>query len=81
MFDARDLLRLLLDVAAITRTEIQPYLRSDLREVRDEKRSLMPRFGPDVLNESELDDLLSYLATLRGPAPSTTAFTLPAIPR
>jgi len=64
-----------------TNERIQGYLRSDLREVRDEKRSLMPRFGPDVLNESELDDLLSYLATLRGPAPSTTAFTLPAIPR
>jgi cytochrome c oxidase cbb3-type subunit III len=64
-----------------TTERIQGYLRSDLREVRDEKRSLMPKFGPEVVNESDLDDLLSYLATLRGPAPSTTAFTLPAIPR
>jgi cytochrome c oxidase cbb3-type subunit 3 len=64
-----------------TTERIQGYLRSELREVRDEKRSLMPKFGPEVLNESDLDDLLSYLATLRGPAPSTTAFTLPNIPR
>ena len=64
-----------------TGERIQGYLRSDLREVRDEKRSLMPKFGPDVLTESDLDDLLSYLATLRGPAPSTTVFTLPVIPR
>jgi len=64
-----------------TGERIQGYLRSELREVRDEKRSLMPKYGPDVLSESDLDDLLSYLATLRGPAPSTTAFTLPVIPR
>jgi putative heme-binding domain-containing protein len=64
-----------------TNERIQGYLRSDMREVRDEKRSLMPKFGPDVLKEGDLDDLLSYLATLRGPAPSTTAFTMPNIPR
>lgn len=48
------------------RERIQGYLRSDVRSVEDGKRSAMPAFGPDRLNESDLNDILSYLASLRG---------------
>jgi cytochrome c oxidase cbb3-type subunit III len=46
---------------------IQGYLKADLRELIDEKTSLMPDFGPTALSEHDLNDLLSYLATLRAP--------------
>jgi quinoprotein glucose dehydrogenase len=48
-----------------TRERIQGYLRTDLKDVRDETRSLMPKFGADMLNERDLDDLLAYLSRLR----------------
>jgi len=32
-----------------------------------ESRSLMPAYGRDRLSDAELDDLVAYLATLRGP--------------
>ena len=53
-----------------TRERIQGYLRSDVREVADGKRSAMPVFGPERLPESDLNDLLAYMATLRGFDPS-----------
>ena len=49
-----------------TRERIQGYLREDMRTVTNEQRSSMPVFGVDKLTESDLDDLLAYLATLRG---------------
>jgi putative heme-binding domain-containing protein len=48
------------------RERIQGYLKSDLQEVIYEKSSLMPAYGPRQLNESDLDDLVGYLSTLRG---------------
>ena len=48
-----------------TRGRIQGYLRSALQEVIYEKTSLMPEYGPDRLNESDLNDLLAYLSSLR----------------
>lgn len=48
------------------RERIQGYLKSDLQEVIYEKSSLMPAYGPGRLNESELNDLVGYLNTLRG---------------
>lgn len=48
-----------------TGERIQGYLKSELKGVRDDKGSLMPKYGPDVLNERDLDDLLSYVAGLR----------------
>jgi putative heme-binding domain-containing protein len=51
-----------------TRGRIQGYLRSSLQDVIYEKTSLMPDYGPDRINESDLNDLLAYLSTLRGPA-------------
>jgi putative heme-binding domain-containing protein len=50
-----------------TRGRIQGYLRSSLQEVIYDKTSLMPEYGPDRLNESDLNDLLAYLSTLRKP--------------
>jgi mono/diheme cytochrome c family protein len=32
-----------------------------------ETRSLMPEYGKDRLSDAELDDIVAYLATLRGP--------------
>jgi hypothetical protein len=37
-----------------------------VQDVVYEKTSLMPEYGPDRLNESDLNDLLAYLSTLRG---------------
>lgn len=48
-----------------TRERIQGYLREDMREVSNDTRSAMPVFGIDRLNESDLDDLLAYLSTLK----------------
>ena len=49
-----------------TRERIQGYLRSGLQDVIYEKTSLMPVYGPERLNESDLNDLVAYLSTLRG---------------
>ena len=49
-----------------TRERIQGYLKSNLQEVIYEKTSLMPAYGPERLNDSDLNDLLGYLSTLRG---------------
>jgi putative heme-binding domain-containing protein len=45
---------------------LQGFVKSDAKNVAAEKRSLMPAFGADQLNERDLDDLLRYLDTLRG---------------
>src|SRR5205814_1195601 len=50
------------------RQRLQGYLKSDLTDIVEEKQSVMPVYGPDRLNDGDLDDLLSYLTTLRGPA-------------
>jgi mono/diheme cytochrome c family protein len=54
-----------------TRGRLQGYLKSDLRETIDEKVSLMPDFTPALLSEHDLNDLLKYLGTLRGPTGNT----------
>jgi putative heme-binding domain-containing protein len=52
-----------------TRERLQGYLKANLQEVIYEKTSLMPAFGPDRLNDSDLTDLVGYLSTLRGDVP------------
>jgi len=42
--------------------------RSDLREVIEDTRSLMPDYGAERLTDSELDDLIRYLRSLSGRA-------------
>jgi putative heme-binding domain-containing protein len=49
-----------------TRERIQGYTKSTLRGYANGTRSLMPVYGPERLSETELDDLLKYLDTLRG---------------
>jgi putative heme-binding domain-containing protein len=48
------------------RERIQGYLKSDLQEVIYETNSLMPAFPPERLNDTDLNDLVGYLSTLRG---------------
>jgi putative heme-binding domain-containing protein len=47
-----------------TRDQLRGYLKSTLREIVDEPRSLMPDFGPDQLSERDLDDIVRFLGTL-----------------
>src|SRR5215813_509559 len=49
-----------------TRERIQGYEKDKMRSVKDDTQSAMPIFGPDRLNDNDLDDLLRYLGTLRG---------------
>jgi putative heme-binding domain-containing protein len=49
-----------------TRERIQGYTKATLQEVVYEKGSLMPAFPPARLNDSDLNDLVGYLSTLRG---------------
>ena len=50
-----------------THERIQGYSKNSLREVVNDTTSVMPDFGTDKINDHDLDDLVSYLATLRGP--------------
>jgi cytochrome c oxidase cbb3-type subunit III len=54
-----------------TRERLQGYVKANLTEVTIEKQSLMPVYGPDRLNDRDLDDLLQYLTGLRGANAST----------
>jgi putative heme-binding domain-containing protein len=49
-----------------TRERIQGYLKEDMKQVTNDKRSAMPVFDSSRLTESDLDDLLAYLSTLQG---------------
>ena len=49
-----------------TRERIQGYEKDKVKAVESGKTSAMPTFGPDRLSDSDLDDLLRYLLTLRG---------------
>jgi putative heme-binding domain-containing protein len=50
------------------RERLQGYLKSDLQQLVFEKTSLMPDFTAERMNESDLNNLISYLRTLRGAA-------------
>jgi len=52
------------------RERIQGYLKADLREVIYEKESLMPAFTAARLTDTDLNDVIGYLTTLRGSDPS-----------
>jgi alcohol dehydrogenase (cytochrome c) len=52
------------------RERLQGYLTADVKAVEPGKQSAMPVFGVDRLNESDLNDLLAYLGTLKGFDPS-----------
>lgn len=48
------------------RERIRGYLKADLEQVIFEKTSVMPEYGPERLSQSDLNDLIGYLSTLRG---------------
>lgn len=50
------------------RERLQGYLKADVQTVTRETRSLMPEYRADRLAENDLDDLLQFLSTLRGPS-------------
>ena len=49
-----------------TNERIQGYEKDKMKSVVNETTSAMPLFGPERLSDSDLDDLLRYLQTLRG---------------
>jgi len=49
-----------------TGERIQGYEKDKMKAVQNDTKSAMPIFGPDRLSDSDLDDLLRYLQTLRG---------------
>jgi putative heme-binding domain-containing protein len=49
-----------------TAERIQGYEKDKMTAVDNGKKSAMPIFGPERLSDSDLDDLLRYLQTLRG---------------
>jgi putative heme-binding domain-containing protein len=49
-----------------TRERIQGYQKDKMKSVTDDTKSAMPTYGTDRLNESDLDDVVRYLQTLRG---------------
>jgi putative heme-binding domain-containing protein len=49
-----------------TAERIQGYEKDKMKTVENGTRSVMPAFGPDRLSDSDLDDLVRYLQTLRG---------------
>jgi putative heme-binding domain-containing protein len=52
-----------------TRERLQGYLKTDLRDVTRDTKSLMPDYGPDRVSDQDLTDLLGFLATLRASTP------------
>lgn len=45
---------------------IQGYEKATLKAIVNDKKSVMPPFGVDRLNDRDLDDLVRYLQSLRG---------------
>jgi cytochrome c oxidase cbb3-type subunit 3 len=54
------------------RERLQGYLKTALAEVTVDKQSVMPAYGAERLTDRDLDDLLRYLTTLRGPVETPT---------
>jgi putative heme-binding domain-containing protein len=51
-----------------TQQRLQGYLKANLREVVQETVSLMPAFPVERLSEADLNDLLTFLTSVSGPA-------------
>jgi len=56
-----------------TREQLQGYRKADLRDVIAEKKSLMPDFTAERISDGDLNDLVSYLGSLRGNSVATAA--------
>ena len=53
-----------------SRERIQGYEKDKMKSVENGKRSAMPAFPSSRLSDSDLDDVVRYLQTLRGFDPS-----------
>jgi alcohol dehydrogenase (cytochrome c) len=51
-----------------TAERIHSLEKKSLKSFRHDARSLMPAYGADVLPDKDLDDLVAYLLSLRGPS-------------
>jgi cytochrome c oxidase cbb3-type subunit III len=49
-----------------TDDNLRSFLKDDIKEIRRDQPSLMPAYGA-ILTGKELEDLVAYLSTLRGP--------------
>jgi putative heme-binding domain-containing protein len=49
------------------RERLQGYAKADLASVERDKTSLMPSYSADTLPDADLDDLVAFLASLKGP--------------
>jgi len=61
--------------------DLQLFMKSDLKEVIHERKSLMPAYDEQALSKIELQDLLAYLQGLRPTAAPFPAPTKPTPPR
>ena len=53
-----------------TSERIHSFAKKDLKAFRHEDRSLMPAYDTNRLSDSDLDDLIAYLQTLRAASPA-----------
>jgi cytochrome c oxidase cbb3-type subunit III len=49
-----------------TSQQLQSFRKKDLKELSHQRRSLMPPYSEDALDAVQLQDLIAYLASLRG---------------
>ena len=49
-----------------TRERLQGYRKADLASVAKDTQSLMPDYGADRLPDASLDDVVTFLSTLKG---------------
>jgi putative heme-binding domain-containing protein len=63
-----------------TNERIHSLEKKSLKNLRHENRSLMPAYGADVLPDSDLQDLVAYLQSLRAPSPVPQKGTSHATP-
>ena len=58
-------------VQIMDRTEkVQSFQKKSLKSFRHESASLMPAYSADMLSEHDLQDLVTYLQSLRAPSPA-----------
>ena len=48
------------------RERLQGYMKTNLQDVQHDTTSMMPVFPPQRLSDSDLNDVIGYLTTLRG---------------
>jgi len=53
-----------------TGERVYSFDKKSLKSLRHEKRSLMPAYAADVLNDRDLQDLVAYLQSLRASSPA-----------